>query len=130
MIRDCEEFEGGKDILRSYARRLHCGLVLNGGFAARQTPDTQTVISYDVLGDMNAGNFLARRSLEDMRATEGQYQGYRVMLPAAMDGATPSEGPWNKTTLEQLHERQWDLLGKGLQDQIKLKKKWRSIKSC
>ena len=31
-----------------------------------------------------------------MRATEGQYQGYRVMLQAAMDGATPSEGPLNR----------------------------------
>ena len=62
----------------------------------KQTPDTHTVISYDVLGEMNAGNPLARRSLEDTRATEGQYQGYRVMLQAAMDGATPSEGPLNK----------------------------------
>ena len=41
--------------------------------------------------------FLARRSLEDMPVTEGQYQGYRVVLQAATGGATPSEGPLNQT---------------------------------
>ena len=51
--------------------------------------DLRTVISYDVLGEMNAGNFLARRSLQDMQATEGQFWGDRVMLQAAMEGATP-----------------------------------------
>ena len=39
--------------------------------------DLRTVISYDVLGEMNAGNFLARRSLQDMQATEGQYRRYQ-----------------------------------------------------
>ena len=52
--------------------------------------------SYDVLGEMNAGNFLVRRSLEDMPATEGQYRYHRVMLQGATDGAIPSDGPLNK----------------------------------
>ena len=110
----------------------------------RQVPDLQIVISYDVLGEMNASNFLARRSLEDMRATAGQFQDHHVMLQAALDGATPSEGPLNRrfntgnreqlntveyvvgqamqmcgrleTKIEQLSEKHWDLLGRGLQD--------------
>ena len=39
---------------------------------------------------------LARRSLEDMQSTEGYYDGHRVMLEAANQGANPSEGPWNR----------------------------------
>ena len=30
----------------------------------RQDPGTHTIMSYDVLGEMNAGNLFARRSLE------------------------------------------------------------------
>ena len=58
----------GINILHNYARRLHCGLILNGGFVEHEVPNlqTQTVISYDALGELNAGNFLARRSLEDI----------------------------------------------------------------
>ena len=101
-------------------------------------------MAYDVLGELNAGNFLARRSLEDMQATEGQYWGHGVMLKAATDGVTPSEGPLNRmfkigkreipireqyiteqssqmcgrleAKLGQLHERHWNLMGRGLQE--------------
>ena len=44
-----------------------------GGFTDPDTPDTTTISAYDVLQELNAGNFLARRSLEDMQATPGQY---------------------------------------------------------
>ena len=30
-----------------------------GGFVEHEVPDLQTTISYDVLGDLNGGNFLA-----------------------------------------------------------------------
>ena len=46
------------------------------GFVENEVPNRQTIVSYDVLGELNAGNFLARRSLEDMQATEGQYWGH------------------------------------------------------
>ena len=62
----------------------------------RFEPETPDVLAYDVLQGLNAGNFLARRSLEDMQASTDQYWGHTVMLTAATDGATPSEGPVNK----------------------------------
>ena len=37
----------------------------------RETANTQAFLSYDILSEINAGNFLARRSLEAMQATEG-----------------------------------------------------------
>ena len=52
--------------------------------------------AYDALQELNPGNFLARRGLEDMQASTEQYWGHQVMLKAATDGATPSEGPLNK----------------------------------
>ena len=139
-------------------RRFHCGLNLNGGFVEHEVPDLQTIINYDVLGGLNTGNFLARRSLEDMQATEGQYWGHRVMLEAATDGATPSEGPLNRifkignreisvreqyiaeqasqmcgrlgAKLEQLNERHWNLMSRGLQEAANVaEKRWRSIKN-
>ena len=70
-------------------------MILNEGLIEHEVPNIQAIIS-DVLGELNAGNFLARRSLEDTQATEGQYWGHRVMLKAATDGATPSEGPLNR----------------------------------
>ena len=95
-IREIERREERIDQLRSYARRIHCGLILNGGFTEHETPNVPTIIAYDVLQGLNAGNFLSRRSLEDMQASTGQYWGHRVMLKAATDGATPSEGPLNR----------------------------------
>ena len=114
--------------------------------------------SPDVLGELSAGNFLARRSLENMQATEGQYCGHRVMLKAATDGATPSEGPLNRrfrianreistakqyTTeqasqmcgrleaeLEQPKERCLNFVGRGLQEAADVVEKWRAIKNC
>ena len=49
----------------------------------RETPDTQTIISCDMMGKINASNFATRRNLEDVRSTERQYEGHRVMLEAA-----------------------------------------------
>ena len=46
----------------------------------RETPDTQTIISCDMMGKINAANFATRRNLEDVRSTEGQYEGHRVVL--------------------------------------------------
>ena len=63
----------------------------------RETPTTQVILSYNILSEINAGNFLARRSLETLHATEGWYPGYRVMLEAPNEGANPSEGPLSKT---------------------------------
>ena len=95
-----EDYDGseleGINILHNYTRRFHCGLILNGGFVEHEVPSFQTIISYDVLGELKAGNCLARRSLEDMQATEGQYWGHQVMLQAATDGTAPSEGPLNR----------------------------------
>ena len=34
----------------------------------------------ELLSEINAGNYLARRSLEAMQSTEGWYEGHRVML--------------------------------------------------
>ena len=55
--------------LRNYARATHCGLVLMAGFTEPETPDTARVSAYDVLQELNAGNFLARRSLEGTQAS-------------------------------------------------------------
>ena len=63
-----------------------------GGF----TPDSTTISANDVLQELSAGNFSARRSLEDMQASTKQRRGYKVMLKAATDGATQAEGPLNK----------------------------------
>ena len=59
-----------------YTRRIHSGLI--------------------AVGEINAGNFLARRSLEDMRSTPGQFHGHRVMQQAALQGAIPTEGPLSR----------------------------------
>ena len=56
-----EELEHEVDLLRDYARRV-------------------AILSYDILSEINAGNYLARRSLEAMQSTEGWYEGHRVML--------------------------------------------------
>ena len=52
------------------------------GFVEQQEPDTRTIIACDVLSELNAGNFFARRRLEDMRSTSGRYHGHSVMLQA------------------------------------------------
>ena len=80
-------------MLQDYARRIHSGLILNGGFVEGETPNTPAILSFDILSEINAGNYLARRSLEAMQATEGWYEGHRVMLEAANEGANPSQGP-------------------------------------
>ena len=59
------------DLLRDYARRVHCGLIFNGGFVDRETLNVQSIISYDMMSEINAGNFLARRSFEDVRTKRG-----------------------------------------------------------
>ena len=65
MLRDCEDDGHQTDLLRDYARRIHGRLILKGGVVERnKTPSTQVKISYDLMGEINAGNFLARRSLE------------------------------------------------------------------
>ena len=51
------------------------------------------VMGCDMMGEVNAANVLARRNLEDMRTTEGEYRGRKVMLKAALEGAIPTEGP-------------------------------------
>ena len=103
IIKENEGDEHQIDLLRDYARRIHSGLILNGGFVERETPDTEAIISYDMMGEINAANFLARRSLENMRPTEEQYDGRRVMLEAANQGAVPSDGPW--TLDKEIHTR-------------------------
>ena len=62
-----------------------------------EPPTTQAILSYHILSETNAGNYLARTSLDAMQATEGWYEGKRVMLKAANEAANPSEGPLNRT---------------------------------
>ena len=38
MTRECQADD---------ARRIHSGLILNGGFVERETPTTQAILSYD-----------------------------------------------------------------------------------
>ena len=82
-----DQVEGDKermDKLHDYARRIHSGLTFNGGLVEQEGPNTLERGSYDIMGEMNAANFLASRSLEDMRT--------KVMLKAALEGAVPTEG--------------------------------------
>ena len=93
-----------------------------------------------MLGELNAGNYLARRSLEDMRSTAEQYHGHRVTIQAANQAAASTEGPLSRRfkpgnrhqmnkvecekeqavqicgrrerKVEQLTERRWGLLGR------------------
>ena len=97
VLRGCEDDGHQIDLLRGYAGRIQFGLIPNGEFAEKEILKTQILISCDMTGEINAGNLLARRSLEDMRSTEGQYEGHRVMLDAAnQGGAIPSEGSVTK----------------------------------
>ena len=98
MLRGCEDHGHQIDLLRGYAGRTQSGLFFKGGFAEKETLKTQTLITLDsdMMGEINAGNLLARRSLEDMTSTGGQYEDHRVMLEAANQGALPSEGPVTK----------------------------------
>ena len=57
---------GRINTLHNYARRIHSGLILNGGFVEREIPNTHATSVYDMLNEMNAGHYLARRSLEEM----------------------------------------------------------------
>ena len=119
-------------------------MILRGGFVDRETPTTQAILSYSIMSEINAGNFLARRSLEAIQATEGWYAGHRLMLEAANEGANPSGGPLNRTfrvgnressmrseykrmqatqtcgrlqaKIEDMKVQKWNLLGIGDQD--------------
>ena len=53
-----EELEDKSDTLEDCVRRIHSGLFLNGGFVERErdTPTTRAVLSYNTLGEINAGN--------------------------------------------------------------------------
>ena len=64
MIDQKEGDERRIDKLVDYSRRIHSGLILHGGFVGQEALDTLAIISYDMVGEINAGNFLARRSLE------------------------------------------------------------------
>ena len=48
-VSEIERREKRIDQLHSYARRIHCGLILNGGFTKHDTPNVPTIIAYDVL---------------------------------------------------------------------------------
>ena len=47
-------------------------------------------MSYDMISETNAANYLARRSLEDLRPSKGKYRGHAIMLEAVTQGAVPS----------------------------------------
>ena len=140
----CRWTEHRIDNLVGYARRVHCGLILNGGFVEERAPDTLTITNYNILGEINAGSYLARRSSEDMRSSSDRYHGHPVMLQAATQGAIPTGGPLSRRfkpgnreqmnkveyereqskqlrgrlqrKIEHLRERQWALLGRGEED--------------
>ena len=85
-----EELEDKLDARQDYARRIRSGLSLIGYFVERESSTTQAVPSYNIMSEINAGNYLARRSLEAMQDTEGWYEGRRVKVEAANEGANPS----------------------------------------
>ena len=58
--------------LIGHTRRIHGGLILNGGFVEELEPDSLHRVSYDMIAETNAGNYLARRSFEGLRSTRGQ----------------------------------------------------------
>jgi len=47
MTRECEADGDEIGLHEDDARRIHSGLILNGGFAERETPTTQAILSYD-----------------------------------------------------------------------------------
>ena len=80
-----EELEDKLDTLQNHDRRIHSGLTLNGGFVERESPTTQAVLSYNIMSEINAGNYLGRKSLEAVQDTEGWYEGRRVMVEAPLN---------------------------------------------
>ena len=74
----------------NHTREIHCGLILTGGFVEELELCRE---GYDMIPETNAGNYLARRSSEDLRSTREQYHGHTVMLQAAAQGAAPGDGP-------------------------------------
>ena len=69
-----EDYDNQVDLLGSYTRRLHCGLISVGvGFVEELEPDTMHRVNYDMTSETNAAFYLARRSLEGLRSTRGQY---------------------------------------------------------
>ena len=67
------------------------------GFVEREAPSRQAILSYNILSEINAGNYLARRSFEVMQATEGWYEGHH-------EGANPSEGLLNEAFTKENRE--------------------------
>ena len=128
--------------LHDYVRRIHSGLNLNGGFVEKEIPNAQAISVYDMLREMNAKHYLARRGLEEMQRTAGLFYGHEEMLQAATNGASPTEGPLYRrfspgnrelsfgqdyeaaqanqmcgrldAKIQQLVERHYNLLGRGI----------------
>ena len=92
-----ETNEHGSDLLESYARRIHCGLILNGGFAEEEDPDRMQRQAHELVNEGNAANYPARRSLADLRSTSEQYSGHDTMLLASTQQPIPSRGPASRT---------------------------------
>ena len=55
VIDQDEEDGHRKDILQSYAMRIHCVLILNGGFVEEvKEPDYKSICSYEMIAQANA----------------------------------------------------------------------------
>ena len=88
-----EKEEHQVDTLRSCTKRFHCGLILNGGSIEDEELDGTHRQADDMIAEANAANYLARRSLEDLRSASGQVSGLDTLLKAASPGAILSDGP-------------------------------------
>ena len=78
---------------RSYARRIHGGLILNGGFVEDEEVTSWRRPGYDMISEIHAAIHVARRSLEHLMYTTGRYSKRELLLEAASPGAVPSDGP-------------------------------------
>ena len=90
--RTFDQVEGAHDRI-GFLQDYNSGLIFNGGCVKDEVPYTLEIVSYDMMGEINAANFLIRRSLDGMRTTEGHYRRHKVMLKPGLEGAVPTEGP-------------------------------------
>ena len=121
-MEETEDHEERVTILHSYAKKIYCGLILNGGFVEQKVPDLHTVISFDVLGEMNAGPLNSQKAAKKIpirRTTEQMFRaGNRELSIREEDEVEQASQMCGRLEgkPQQLHERHWNLTGRGLQE--------------
>ena len=108
MTRENEENGHRVDNLGNYARRIHSGLILNGGLVEQDEPDFLQTISYDMLGELNEANLLSQKEL-------GRYEINRRAISWSPCDATSSHSrsnPYRRTNVKKVHTKNI-LLGRG-----------------